>query len=429
MTSTGALSASGRPQMRDPYEVLGVPRTATSEEIKSAYRKLALRLHPDKNQGEGSEEAAQKFQEVATAYGLLSDPAKRHKYDVGGFDSLEQSELQVEVDPASLNIVGRAVAAIFSKMGVPVKTTLPPEVLDAAYEGTYEASPLTFGEPIASKVDKGNVHFYELEVTQRDIEEGFLVGAFSQVGSKFKLLVFERTGEGPWELLLQEDSVKVRKGITLAGLFFLPFQTLRIGPKPSPLELAEDPEAALFKRLDVMEPRETASLRPGTLLIAVYGDNWFKRVHYTVQAMRPGVDSHAVRRLQLVEDGLRQRQDVLRGFETEFRAAQTRFVELCERFAAEQTALEAALSERDEAYLDLVGFRDGAPDGGAAAPQVQGASPRALPQMRFSSFFGRAPGGGGGVPNSDGAAPEQGADADTHKRKGSAGLGSLFRRG
>ncbi len=55
--------------------------------------------------------------QVATAYGLLSDPAKRHKYDVGGFDSLEQSELQVEVDPASLNIVGRAVAAIFSKMG------------------------------------------------------------------------------------------------------------------------------------------------------------------------------------------------------------------------------------------------------------------------------------------------------------------------
>lgn len=44
-------------------------------------------------------------------------------------------------------------------------------------------------------------------------------------------------------------------------------------PKPSALETADDPEAILFKRLDTMEPREAVTLKPGTLLIAVYGDN------------------------------------------------------------------------------------------------------------------------------------------------------------
>lgn len=55
--------------------------------------------------------------QVATAYGILSDAAKRHKYDVGGYDSLEQSDLHVEVDPASLNFVTKGLAAVFSKMG------------------------------------------------------------------------------------------------------------------------------------------------------------------------------------------------------------------------------------------------------------------------------------------------------------------------
>lgn len=52
-------------------QVLQVPRTASEDEIKSAYRKLALRYHPDKNQGSNADEAAEKFQIILTAYGVL----------------------------------------------------------------------------------------------------------------------------------------------------------------------------------------------------------------------------------------------------------------------------------------------------------------------------------------------------------------------
>src|SRR4029079_7455249 len=80
---------------RDYYEVLGVGKTASQQEIKSAYRKIAVRDHPDKNPGD--KEAEERFKEAAEAYAVLSDADKRARYDrfghqgvsgagAGGFD-------------------------------------------------------------------------------------------------------------------------------------------------------------------------------------------------------------------------------------------------------------------------------------------------------------------------------------------------------
>jgi len=67
---------------RDPYEVLGVPRSATQEQIREAHRKLAKRYHPDLNK---SPEAAERFKETQEAYDLLSDEQKRKRFDQHGF--------------------------------------------------------------------------------------------------------------------------------------------------------------------------------------------------------------------------------------------------------------------------------------------------------------------------------------------------------
>ena len=79
----------------DYYETLGVAKTATGDEIKKAYRKLALKYHPDKN--EGDKEAEEKFKKISEAYAVLSDPEKKQQYDTYGSADFHQRYSQEDI--------------------------------------------------------------------------------------------------------------------------------------------------------------------------------------------------------------------------------------------------------------------------------------------------------------------------------------------
>ena len=72
---------------RDPYETLGVSRSAAVEEIKTSYRKLAMKYHPDRNPGDSA--AEESFKEISQAYDILIDPDKRAAYDRYGYAAFQ----------------------------------------------------------------------------------------------------------------------------------------------------------------------------------------------------------------------------------------------------------------------------------------------------------------------------------------------------
>ena len=73
---------------RDFYEILGVSRNASDDEIKKSYRKLAMKYHPDRNKS--NKEAERKFKEISAAYEALKDPQKRAAYDQYGHSAFKQ---------------------------------------------------------------------------------------------------------------------------------------------------------------------------------------------------------------------------------------------------------------------------------------------------------------------------------------------------
>ena len=76
---------------KDFYDILGVSKTASNDEIKKAYRKLVKEYHPDNNK-ERSNWAKKKFIEVTKAYEVLSDPEKKRIYDMGGEEAVDKNE-------------------------------------------------------------------------------------------------------------------------------------------------------------------------------------------------------------------------------------------------------------------------------------------------------------------------------------------------
>jgi len=342
---------------RDFYEILGVERTANQGQIKSAYRRLAMKYHPDKNPG--NEEAAEKFKEVSTAYAVLSDPNKKRQYDLHGEDGSVADLGSINVE--DLGTVGRLFGALISKAGIPVPTEITQKVLTGAQhigKGSTNVpgfevpnvEDLLWGQTVSGTVERQAAHFYRITVTEADLKSGVIISCKSTGKDKFKIVFFDQEGH----VTMVEESQQSKRA-SEANLYVVPFGRYNL-IETMPLSMMkhlEEDVPPVFMILDTYDKDIKSNLMPGTHLFCVYGDNWFQSVRYSLRCLvAVNKEADCVKTIQTAEDKLAEKKRELEKFQTEFCEVKKKYDAAKERLENDVKEITELMQERELGYTE-----------------------------------------------------------------------------
>jgi curved DNA-binding protein CbpA len=356
MSNTGSPTKGKKG--RDFYKLLGIERTANQGQIKSAYRKLAMKYHPDKNPG--NEEASDMFKEVSTAYAVLSDPNKKRQYDIHGEDGSLAELGSVNVE--DLGTVGRLFGALVSKAGIPVPTEITQKVLTAAQhigKGLTEVpgfqmptvENLIWGQTITGTVERQTAHFFRITVTDADLRKGVIITCTSTGSDKFKLVFFDNDGH----VTMVEESQK-RKRQSEANMYVVPYgryNLIESMPLSMMKHLDED-VPPVFMILDTFD-KDVKSLLPGSHLFCIYGDNWFQSVKYSLRCLvAVEQDKECVVSIKNSEKKLEEKKKRLENFQGEFCELKKKYEEACKKLEEDITETVELMQEREKSYNDYI---------------------------------------------------------------------------
>jgi hypothetical protein len=117
--------------------------------------------------------------------------------------AVEAESQELELDLSSLGAVNTVFAALFSKLGVPIKTSVSATILEEALNGRVSVDPLVLGQAVSKKVEKQCAHFYAVTISEEEVSAGLVCRVESSSKSKFKLLYFDQEANSGLSLALQ----------------------------------------------------------------------------------------------------------------------------------------------------------------------------------------------------------------------------------
>ncbi len=217
---------------RDYYEVLGVNRNASPEEIKRAYRKVALKHHPDKNPGDKT--AEEKFKEASNAYDVLSDPEKRKIYDIRGHAGVHNAGFQGYTNFEDIftnfgDIFGREVFGNFGDVFGDVFSRENPTGFGPQRRGNLRTRlTIPFGESILGAEKRIQVNDRTLTIK---IPPGIKDGQSLRLAGQGDLNASGQRGSLIVKIAVQPHPNFKRENIDLVTQTTVPFTTAALGGK------------------------------------------------------------------------------------------------------------------------------------------------------------------------------------------------------
>jgi len=351
------MSQSEVPSL-DLYSILGVERTATEKEITTAYRKLALKYHPDRNQG--SEEAAKQFQLVSGAYAVLIDPNKRRQYDLSGGNNVNQTEFEC-VDIESLGGFQRFLGAVVSRLGVYVPTQVSQNVLHEAFEiaqdrnGLRNSIPsMEFGKVYTGSLTRQTARFYFFNVTSDQSENGIIIRCISPNRSRLKLVLFD--DRGSVRIVSESTTHENQKGKTIAKLFFTYFEVPQLYHLPISQMTSEDiAYPTIFTQIETLQIQQQR-LEQGKHLLCVYGDNWMNSAHFELTAISLEHSPSHVSQISDSKIKLIQKKKELVDLKNKHKKLKKEMEEMMLKIQEEAKEIEGQFQTRERLLNDLKQF-------------------------------------------------------------------------
>ena len=383
----------------DPYDALGVAPTASDAQIKSAYRKLAMKHHPDKNNGDDTA-----FKRVSIAYAVLSDPVRRREYDTSG-EVDKKDILEQEIDISEAGFASTLAASMISSLGVTIRTAVPIKALEAVRSGSVPVTDVTMPCKVIESVKKGEIRLFRCTLSEEDTRAGVIVSATSLAGDKFKLLHFHQNDGGNGapeglELSLQEMSAKFSSmKRSHAGFYFTGHQSFNYEPISAvKISKLESRDLMVFHSLDNWTPRECVSVQPGEHVFGVYGDNFFDKCCVEFEVFRlgehaAGVEDEQGEKINLdmsdirdIESKISSKKDDLMRFQKEYVAAKVAYERAVVRHQKEGEEVKQLIAAREAAYAALTIPAAKSKDATPASTASSVASSFSMPTIDTSAF-------------------------------------------